>query len=41
MQDLLRSQFLIPFNKILYGDFYEFYILGLKMTILDGNMLPE
>ena len=40
MQALLRSQLLISFNKILNSDFYELYIIGLKMTILD-DMLPE
>jgi hypothetical protein len=41
MQDLLRYQFLISFNNIFYGEFFEFYIIGLKMAILDGNMLSE
>jgi len=41
MQDLLGYQFLISFNNIFYGEFFEFYIIGLKMTILDENTLPE
>jgi hypothetical protein len=31
----------MSFNKIVYSTFYEFYIIGLKMTKLGRNMLPE
>jgi len=29
------------FNTTVYRTCYEFYIIGLKMTIFGGNMLPE
>ena len=31
----------MPFNKIVYSASYEFHTVGLKMTTLGQNMLPE
>ena len=36
-----RSHLLIYFSTVVYSIFYEFYIIGLKMTVLGPNMLPE
>jgi len=37
----LRSLLLIYFNRIVYNTVHEFYIVGLKMTILDCNILQK
>jgi hypothetical protein len=41
MKALVRSLLLISLNTIVNIDFYELYIIGLKMTLLGGNIKPE
>jgi hypothetical protein len=38
---ILRYKSLISFNKPVCSTYYEFYIIGPKVTILIRNMLPE
>ena len=41
LEDRRISTKSIAGQLVINNDFYEFYIIGLKVTILDGNMLPE
>lgn len=37
----LRSQLLVSLNINLYSTFYEFYTVGLKMTVLGRRLSPR